>query len=139
MRGDDGLGPYLLDVLYNKLVKVTYKDTDGVFLLNAGTAPENHTVEIRNIEPSHVIIVDAVEFDSEPGSVHIIDKDQIDTFNLSTHTMPISFLIKYIEDSTNAKVLTIGIQPKDMTLINVLSDEVKGAIEDLSDYFVKIV
>ncbi len=139
MRGDDGLGPQLVDILYDKLLRVTYKDTDGVFLLNAGTAPENHTVEIRNIEPSHVIIVDAVEFDSEPGSIHIIDKEQIDNFNLSTHTMPISFLIKYIEDSTNAKVLTVGIQPKEMTLINVISDEVKKSIEELSDYLVKIV
>lgn len=139
MRGDDGLGPLFLDILYDKLVKITDKNTDNVYLLNSESTPENHTLEIRNLKPSHIIIVDAVEFDTTPGSIIKIDKNQIDTFNVSTHTMPISFIINYIEETVGSKVLTIGIQPKQMTLVNVISDEIKESIEELANYLVEIV
>ncbi|WP_294967995.1 hydrogenase maturation peptidase HycI [uncultured Methanosphaera sp.] len=139
LRGDDGLGPLTLDILYDKLTKVTDKNTDNIYLLNAGTAPENHTIEIRKLKPSHIIIIDAVEFDTTPGSIIKIEKEQIDTFNLSTHTMPISFLINFIEETVGSTFFTIGIQPKDMTLVNVISDEVKESIEELTDLLVEIV
>lgn len=139
LRGDDGLGPLFLDILYDKLVKITDKNTDNIYLLNSESTPENHTLEIRNLKPSHIIIVDAVEFDTTPGSIIKIDKNQIDTFNVSTHTMPISFIINYIEETVGSKVLTIGIQPKQMTLVNVISDEIKESIEELANYLVEII
>lgn len=107
--------------------------------MNSESTPENHTLEIRNLKPSHIIIVDAVEFDTTPGSIIKIDKNQIDTFNVSTHTMPISFIINYIEETVGSKVLTIGIQPKQMTLVNVISDEIKESIEELANYLVEII
>ena len=60
MRGDDGLGSLLSEQLYDKLVKLTEKNTDNIYLLNTESTPENHTLEIRNLKPSHIIIVDAV-------------------------------------------------------------------------------
>lgn len=136
LRGDDGMGPVLVDVLYEKLTNSDI-NSDNLYLLNAATAPENHTVEIREINPSHIIIVDAVEFGQKPGSFMIVDKEQIDTFNFSTHTMPISFLMNYIEESIGSKILTLGIQPKDMTMVNIISEEVKESIEELSEEIIK--
>lgn len=136
LRGDDGLGPMLIDMIYDKLVTSDI-DSDEIYLLNAATAPENHTVEIRQINPTHLIIVDAVEFDQEAGSFIIVDKKQIDTFNFSTHTMPISFLINYLEDSVGCKILTLGIQPKDMKLVNIISDEVKESLDELSSKLIE--
>lgn len=136
LRGDDGMGPVLVDVLYEKLTNSDI-NSDNLYLLNAATAPENHTVEIREINPSHIIIVDAVEFGQKPGSFMIVDKEQIDTFNFSTHTMPISFLMNYIEESIGSKILTLGIQPKDMTMVNTISEEVKESIEELSEEIIK--
>lgn len=136
MRGDDATGPKIIDLLYERLVNSDV-DSDNVYLLNAATAPENHTIEIREINPSHLIIIDAVEFDQEAGSFIIVDKKQIDTFNFSTHTMPISFLINYLEDSVGCEILTLGIQPKDMTLVDTLSSEVKESIEQLAEAIIK--
>lgn len=136
LRGDDGLGPMLIDILYDKLVNSSI-NSDDVYLLNAGTAPENHTIEIREINPTHVIIVDAVEFNQEAGNFIIVNKEQIDTFNFSTHTMPVSFLINYLEDSVGCEILTLGIQPKDMKLVNIISDEVKESIEELSEKIIE--
>ena len=139
IRGDDGLGPLLSDTLYEKLVKITDKNTDNVYLLNTESTPENHTHEIRTLNPSHMIIIDAVEFDAEPGDMLIIKKEQIDTFNVSTHSMPISFIINYIEESIGTKIITIGIQPKQMNLINHISDEVKESVNQLTDILVELI
>jgi hydrogenase 3 maturation protease len=139
MRGDDGLGPLLSDTLYDKLVKITDKDTDNIFLLNTESTPENHTHEIRNLKPSHIIIIDAVEFDAKPGEMLIIDKNQIDTFNVSTHSMPISFIINFIEETIGSKIMTVGIQPKQMNLNNIISDEVKKSVDELTDMIVDLV
>lgn len=138
LRGDDGAGPLVLDLLYDKLVNMD-KNTDNVYLLNSESTPENHTGEIRNLKPSHMIIVDAVEFDTTPGSIVIIDKKQIDTFNISTHSMPISFIINYIEETVGSKILTVGIQPKQMNLINKISGDVKGSADELTDMLAELV
>lgn len=136
LRGDDATGPKIIDVIYERLVNSDV-DSDNVYLLNAATAPENHTIEIREINPSHLIIIDAVEFSSVAGSFIIVDKKQIDTFNFSTHTMPISFLISYLEDSVGCKILTLGVQPKDMTLVDTISDEVNRSINELAETIIK--
>ncbi len=83
--------------------------------------------------------MDAVEFEAQPGEMLIIQKEQIDTFNVSTHSMPVSFIINYIEETIGSKILTIGIQPKQMDLINKVSDEVKTSVEELSDKLVELV
>lgn len=108
-------------------------------MLNTESVPENHTQEIRKLKPSHIIIVDAVEFDAKAGSIITISKNQIDTFNFSTHSMPISFIINYIEETIGSKILTIGIQPKEMNIINTISDEVKSSANDLTDIIAKLV
>ena len=113
--------------------------TDSIYLLNSESTPENHTLEIRNLKPSHIIIVDAVEYDAKPGEMLVIDKQQIDTFNISTHSFPISFIINYIEKTVGSKVLTIGIQPKEMNLINKVSDEVKESVEKLCDIIIDVI
>jgi len=139
LRGDDGLGPLFSDKLYDKLVKITDKNTDNVFLLNTESTPENHTHEIRTLKPSHIIIIDAVEFDAKPGEMLIIHKEQIDTFNISTHSMPISFIIGYIENTIGSKIITIGIQPKEMNLINYVSEEVQSSVNELINMIVELV
>ena len=138
MRGDDALGPLIIDKLYEKLSTID-KNTDNIYLLNAATAPENHTIEVRKIQPSHIIIVDAVEFDAEDGTFLIIDKNQIDTFNFSTHSMPLSFLINYIEEYIHSQIMTIGIKPKDMTRVNTVSAEIEESMNELVDYIVGII
>lgn len=139
MRGDDGLGSLLSEQLYEKLVKITDKNTDNIYLLNTESTPENHTLEIRNLKPTHIIIIDAVEYEAKPGEMLIIHKEQIDTFNISTHSMPISFLINYIEETIGSKIITIGIQPKQMEKINTISEEIKQSVEELTEIIVELV
>ncbi|WP_048189935.1 hydrogenase maturation peptidase HycI [Methanobacterium sp. SMA-27] len=127
MRGDDAIGP----ILARKL-KVIFKNQKDFIIINAETVPENYTGLIRKEEPSHIIFIDAVEMDMNPGEIKLIESNEIANYSISTHAMPISFMIKYIESFTDAKILLIGVQPKNIDLSNQVSDEVKNGVEELS-------
>ena len=127
MRGDDAIGP----ILARKL-KVIFKKQKDFIIINAETVPENYTGLIRKEEPSHIIFIDAVEMDMNPGEIKLIQSNEIANYSISTHAMPISFMIKYIESFTDAKILLIGVQPKNIDLSNQVSNEVKNGVEELS-------
>jgi hydrogenase 3 maturation protease len=131
MLGDDAIGP----VTVNRLSEL-FKGRTDILVINGGTVPENYTGIIRRENPSHLIFIDAVEMGKEPGHIRLVEKDEIANYSISTHAMPISFLIKYLESSVDAQIILIGIQPKNMdmtqsTLKKVISSEVEKSIEEI--------
>ena len=127
MRGDDAIGPIVAEKL-----NVIFKKQKDLIIINAETVPENYTGLIRKEEPSHIIFIDAVEMERNPGDIKLIQSNEIANYSISTHAMPISSMIKYIESFTDAKMLLIGVQPKNMELSNSVSNEVKNGVEELS-------
>lgn len=53
--------------------------------------------------------------------------------------MPLSFLIKYLEQTTRARIILIGIQPEEMDLVNKVSLKINESIEYVVDVFCKIL
>ena len=127
MRGDDGLGP----LMARNLTKIL-KNQSELLVINAETVPENYSGLIRKENPSHIIFIDAVEMKMNPGSIKLVKCEEIAEYNISTHAMPLSFIIKYLESFTDAKMLLIGIQPKNMEMSNPISKEVKSGVEELT-------
>jgi len=127
MRGDDGLGP----LMARNLTKLL-KNQSELLVINAETVPENYSGLIRKENPSHIIFIDAVEMKMNPGSIKLVKCEEIAEYNISTHAMPLSFIIKYLESFTDAKILLIGIQPKNMEMSNPISKEVKSGVEELT-------
>jgi hydrogenase 3 maturation protease len=132
LRGDDGLGP-----LFAKKLSQIINDSSNVVVIDGGTVPENFTGSLRNEKPTHVILIDAVEMNGNPGDIEFIEKERISQFNVSTHAMPISFLIKYLETTSSFKIILIGIQPKKMVLGEEVTLEVENSINDLVNIFKK--
>jgi hydrogenase 3 maturation protease len=126
MRGDDAVGP----LIAKNLVKL-FLNQEGLLVINAGTVPENYTGIIKKEQPSHIIFIDAVEMKKNPGSIKLIKCEEIANYNISTHAMPLSFMIKYLESFINVKILLIGIQPKNMRLSNQISEEANTGVEKL--------
>ncbi len=130
MRGDDGVG----SVLAQELMKL-FHERENIIVFDAKTVPENFTGAIRAKHPSHVILVDAVKMNKKPGDTQLITKEQIDNFNVSTHAMPLSFLIKYLESTCGAKLIILGIQPKNMNLVGEISMEIQESIDEILKLF----
>ena len=65
----------------------------------------------------------------EPGYIRVVNKEEIANYNISTHAMPVSFLIKYMETTIGSDIILIGIQPKSMEFAEKISKEVEKSIE----------
>ena len=111
--GDDAIGPYIADKL---------QSNKHITVINCGTAPENYTSSIKKYNPKRLIIIDAVEMDLEPGEIRIVPKEKIGRMHISTHGIPISILMDYLEKHIE-KIFFIGIQPK--TISGKITNQVK--------------
>ena len=141
IRGDDGLGPYIINQLTDlkELYWADSKDDEdtlgNIHLINGGSAPENFTGLIKRIDPSHIIIIDATLMNRESGKIEIINKENIKDISISTHSMSISFIVKYLELENDFEIIFIGIQPELMDLSFDLSETIKKSSDDLVGIF----
>ncbi len=83
----------------------------NVTIFLTGTMPENYTGALRKLRPSHVVLIDAAEMGLPPGSLGIIHPERVRGQRYSTHAMPLSLVIEYLEGELGAMVLLIGVQP----------------------------
>jgi len=134
IKGDDALGPII-----SQKVSQLFDKNEKITIFDGGTVPENYTGSIRNENPTHIILIDAVDMKKEPGYIRIVEKEEIANYNISTHAMPLSFLIKYMETTVDAQIILVGIQPKNMELAEKISKEVEKSIEDVVNTFFELL
>jgi hydrogenase 3 maturation protease len=120
LLSDDGVGCSIADSF----------SAEGWITYNGGTAPENFTAPIRRADPALLLIVDAAEMDLSPGSIRIIQDDQIDDTSIGTHMLPLSHLIRYLSPDI-PEILFIGIQPETINPGVGLSPAVQAAADSL--------
>ena len=134
IKGDDALGA----IIAQKSSSLFDKN-ESIAVFDGGTVPENYTGLIRKENPTHIILVDAVDMKKEPGYIRVVKKEEIANYNISTHAMPVSFLIKYMETTVSAQIILIGIQPKSMGFAEPISKEVEESIEEVVAAFDKLI
>jgi hydrogenase 3 maturation protease len=122
--GDDAIGPYIADKLM--------QEEGDLVVLNCGTVPENFTSVVKQHNPKNLIIVDAVEMGLSSGDIRIVPKEKIGVMHISTHGIPISVLINYLEQYVE-NIIFIGIQPKCM------SGEICKNVKKSGDEIIKII
>ncbi len=130
IRGDDGLGPKLIEIL-----KVR-GGLPGVSLFDCGTAPENYIFPILSTSCDTLMLVDAADIGKEPGAVEIFDLDKISRVSFSTHNpSPRLFtdLLKTGKEDMN--IFVISVQPKSTGIGAPLSEEVLNSLERIADIF----
>ena len=120
--GDDAVGPYIAA----KLKKVRFD------VIDCGTVPENYTSVVKKKNPDELIIIDAVDMNLSPGEIRIVPKEKIGLFHISTHGIPISVLISYLENYVK-KIVFIGVQPKTM------SGKITSIVKKNGDKLVEII
>jgi len=135
LNGDDGIGPYVAARIA-AACPTGGEGTGGergphtVIALDCGTTPENYTAVVRRENPDVLVIVDAASMELAPGEIRVIPSERIGLLTLSTHSIPLSLFITYIEGLASA-VKLVGVQPVQMLLGQPLSDVVREAGEAL--------
>ena len=127
MMGDDGAGPYL----YQLLTENPLSDWE---VIDGGSAPENVAHQIRQLRPKRLLIVDAADMELPPGKIRIIDKDAIaELFFVSTHNMPLNFLIEQLEEDI-AEIVFVDIQPDLVSFGFPMTETVRDSVQFLYDF-----
>ncbi|MEO0225798.1 MAG: hydrogenase maturation peptidase HycI [candidate division WOR-3 bacterium] len=129
LKADDGLGAICTEHIYHELRK---SPNEKIMCIIAGEVPENFTGKIRSHQPSHVIIIDAVQTNDKPGTVTIIDEKKIKDEAVSTHRLSLGQFVRYIKESIGAQVIIIGVVPKSLDWGTPISPPVKKAINALA-------
>jgi len=136
LRGDDAVGPMVIDELQKK------NPPETTMLLDCGLTPEGFAGKVISFEPDMIIIIDAVEMNRLPGEVADIPAEKIKAQLATTHKMPITLFIDYLQRSLpKAEIAFIGIQQSTTTFGEGMSNACKKAVlvttGKVEKYFIK--
>ncbi len=120
IRGDDAVG---------EIVVREFKRDDWE-TIDCGSVPENHITLIEEDEYELVVIVDAARMGLDPGEFRIVPREHLSVFTMSTHALPLSTVMDFLEKKVD-EVFLIGVQPKDMSLKEGMTNELKEAKDEL--------
>ncbi len=83
----------------------------GVKVFLAGTVPENITGPLRRYHPNCTLFLDAADSGARPGSVVLITPERVGANLVTTHVLPLTVVIEYVEKETGSPSTLLGIQP----------------------------
>jgi len=127
LRGDDGIGPFLIENLKNNVNAVC---------INGENAPENYVGKIIQIKPDTLIIIDAIHFNGKPGEYSIMRPIDLIDQGLTTHDISLVKLTEYIKRHINTDIYILGVQPHKIGLGTSLSECMQKTINILEKEFI---
>lgn len=133
LRRDDRAGIEFIAKLKEKWCADTSPENFETkrLLVDAGEFPEDWFIRILDLKPEVLIVVDAVDIQAEPGSVAILDAEDLpESLCFSTHRLPLKRLLKLWEGN-GSKTMVIAIQPESIDFGEELSPRVEMGINTL--------
>ena len=130
LKSDDGVGPFII-----KKLKEENIENKNLLFIDGKTVPENFTGKIRKEKPTHLIIVDACLMDLQPGDMQIVNKYEFANIGISTHSMSLSFFVRYLEKDTDFGIIFVGIEPETMDW----GEKPTPKVENAANEFIKIL
>jgi hydrogenase 3 maturation protease len=130
LRGDDALGPILVDRLEGKV---------NAECINAENAPEKYLGKVIKIDPDTLIIIDAVHLGMSSGQYRLLKPEELTGVGFSTHDIPLPDLVAYVKAEIDVEVYILGVQPEQLELGENLSDPVKKTIQTLENLLIEAI
>ena len=109
LRADDAAGLIIAQELKKYFKDKKKRNLLKVFL--GETAPENLTGQIKKFKPTHLVVIDAVDFHLETGALRVVDICTEAGVSFSTHRVPIGIFRDYLYKSIHCETILIGLQP----------------------------
>jgi len=122
LKADDAAGPTVAEALAREFPTRVF---DG------GQAPENFVAPVRRAAPDTIILIDAADFDGEPGEVRIASSDDVGGLMIGTHAPPLSMFMSILKEDTGADVYLVAVQAASTKLGGTMCPEVRKAVEGI--------
>lgn len=131
-RGDDAVGARIVQEVHGKT-------SSSVLPIVCWTVPESYTGPIRRFAPTHVLLIDAAELGRKPGTCRLVVPEEVLGLSLSTHTMPLKLLVKYLSKATGASIALLAVQPRQTKLGEGLSQELQKGAQELAGMLLRVL
>jgi hydrogenase 3 maturation protease len=123
LRGDDAAGCLLARRL---------RGTPDVRVIEAEEVPESFVGDIAAAAPDVVVVVDAVDLGATPGTVAVLETDDVAAYAPTTHRLPLSLVMDVVQRRTGADVFLIAVQPLSLAFGAPVSPQVGAGVELLA-------
>jgi hydrogenase maturation protease len=132
--GDDGLGVRLTEAVTERLTRLGEAALAGD-VVTAGAMPERFIGRVMKADYDQVLVLDAVEFGGEPGSVLLLGEDELHGRfpQISTHKISVALLARLIAENNTTSVQLLGVQPGSLKPGQGLSPTVQRTVSLLVD------
>lgn len=134
LRRDDFAGSYIVK---KTMEHAKSKRENGIFLFDGEDNVENLITRIGQLEPEHVIFIDACEMKVEPGETNLISVAQTSYPFFTTHGVPLKLLAERL--LPKSQVWILAIQPYSTDFGEQLSKEIRIVADSISDFLVKLL
>ena len=128
--GDDAFGSAVRDAVTDAL---------GERVFDGGQAPENELPRIARLSPQVVLLVDAVDFGTTPGTLRIIEPADLRQDGFDTHTASLGILSSFLGQECGARVIVLAAQPKQVGFGEQMSREVLEASRTAAEVLIAVL
>jgi len=134
--GDEGFGVHTIQYLENN-----YHFPDNVVVVDCGTAGIYMSPLLEECDP--VFVIDVVDIDEEPGSIHTFSLEDVRAGKIATRMSPHQLgLLEVIEicklrDAAPSQVKFFCVVPADLTQDLVLSSIVEPRVAQIAEILIK--
>lgn len=118
LRKDDGAGVYISSGI---------KESESVSSLTAEVSIENYIGKINMINPDVLVLVDAVDMGSKPGTYKLLEISQTEDTTFNTHNIS----VRRISDFFKMPAYLLGIQPESIDFGEKMSYLVKNSVDKI--------
>ena len=133
IRNDDYIGVKIVHELINKV-------PTRVQIYECETVPESFLEPIIELDPTHVLLIDAAIIGLKPGAIRLIKPEQIINFSpITSHTLPLRVFCEFIKKTTESKIALLLIEPKNTDFGEKMSPEVQKAAEKILTILPKLL
>ena len=133
IRNDDFVGVKIVQELKNKI-------PSEVQLYECETVPENFLEPIIELNPTHILLIDAALLGLKPGAIRLIDPEQVMSFSpITSHTLPLRVFCEFIKKTTESKIALLLIEPKNTDFGEEITPEVQTAAEEILELLPKLL
>jgi hydrogenase 3 maturation protease len=121
-RADDGAGVIVAEALKKPFPSHSYSEHDGV---------EGTVLDLsERAEDLVVLFVDAANLGLRPGSVRVVEKEDIKQTEITTHRVTVALMASMLERAGKRSAV-VCIQPKVIAFRQSISEPVAKAVESL--------
>ncbi len=133
IRNDDFVGVKIVQELKNKV-------PHEVQLYECETVPESYLEPIIELNPTHVLLIDAAILGLKPGASRLIKPEQVMNFSpITSHTLPLRIFCEFIKKTTESKIALLLIEPKNTDFGEKITPEVQKAAKEILKLLLKLL